>query len=75
VDVPQSQEPRVGDESFGGDFLELRPAGDSGKGEFCCTACGYGAVVTHILPPCPMCGERLWERVAWRPFRRVSEPA
>jgi rubrerythrin len=63
------------DESFGGDYVELLPAGASGKGEFCCTACGYGAILMATLPPCPMCGERLWERVAWRPFRRVSEPA
>lgn len=54
-----------------GDYVELWPAGASGKGEFSCAACGHGAVVTQTLPPCPTCGEQFWERAAWTPFRRV----
>jgi len=71
VEAPQSQQPRVADESFGGEYIAFSPAGALGKGEFCCVACGYGVVVRSELPSCPMCGERLWERAAWSPFRRA----
>ena len=43
-------------------------AGARAKGEFRCASCGYGVIVSKILPRCPMCSERVWERVAWRPF-------
>jgi hypothetical protein len=72
VEVPQLHEPRVVNDSFGGDYVGFWPAGAPGKGEFCCVACGYGAVVRSELPSCPMCGERLWERAAWSPFRRAG---
>jgi rubrerythrin len=72
MELPQLQEPRAAEESFGGDYVAFWPAGASGKGEFCCVACGYGAVVRSELPSCPMCGERLSERSAWSPFRRAS---
>jgi hypothetical protein len=41
------------------DFLA---AGSDGSGEFRCAYCGYGAVVQHVLPPCPMCHSMVWER-------------
>jgi rubrerythrin len=47
---------------------EWAPAHAHAKGEFRCASCGYGVVVSKILPRCPMCRERVWERVAWRPF-------
>jgi hypothetical protein len=72
MELPQLQEPRATNESFDGDYVAFWHAGARGKGEFCCVACGYGAVVRCELPSCPMCGERLWERAAWSPFRRAS---
>lgn len=36
-------------------------AGAEISGEFRCAACGYGAVVQRVLPPCPMCGGTAWE--------------
>ena len=72
VERPQLEEPRVADDSYGGDYVAFLLAGASGKGEFCCVACGYGAVVRSELPKCPMCGEGVWEPVAWSPFRRAS---
>ncbi|MDX6505265.1 MAG: hypothetical protein QOE29_2390, partial [Gaiellaceae bacterium] len=38
------------------DYVDFRPAGSHAKGEFRCAECGYGALVTAALPPCPMCG-------------------
>jgi rubrerythrin len=29
--------------------------------EYRCAGCGYGAVLRHPRPPCPMCGDRRWE--------------
>lgn len=74
VEVPQLQDRRA-DESFEGEYVAFWPTGAPGKGEFCCVACGYGAVVRSELPTCPMCGERLWERAAWSPFRRARRSA
>jgi hypothetical protein len=73
VEAQQLQDPRVTDESFGGDYVDFLAAGAPGTGEFCCVACGYGAVVRGELPSCPMCGERIWERAAWSPFHRASQ--
>ncbi len=42
-------------------FVEFAVAGTSIAGEFRCAECGYGAVVQRVLPPCPMCGGRVWE--------------
>lgn len=72
MELPQLEQPRIADTSFDGDYVAFSPAGAPGKGEFCCVECGYGAVVRCELPPCPMCGEQLWERAAWSPFRRAS---
>jgi rubrerythrin len=36
-------------------------AGAPAKGEFFCSACGYGVSVQQQLPFCPMCGGTSWE--------------
>ena len=41
------------------DFVE---AGSDASGGFRCADCGYGVVVQHVLPPCPMCHGAVWER-------------
>jgi rubrerythrin len=41
-----------------------------GGGEYRCSECGYGVVVAHAPPRCPMCRGVAWEAVAWRPFTR-----
>lgn len=42
-------------------------------GEYRCSACGYGIVVRHAPPGCPMCHATSWEPVAWRPFTRAVD--
>ena len=54
------------------EYVEFRAAGDPVKGEFHCSACGYGVTIVRALPICPMCGGRSWERTAWSPFGRAS---
>jgi hypothetical protein len=51
------------------EYVEFWPAGTLAKGHFACTACGNQVTVHQVLPRCMVCGERLWERVAWSPFR------
>ena len=53
------------------DFVEFERAGAEGSGEFKCAGCGYGITIYHKLPRCPMCGEGLWERSQWSPFRHA----
>ena len=48
--------------SGGLDYVDFRAAGALAAGEFRCAECGYGAIVHHELPPCPMCGSAVWER-------------
>lgn len=43
------------------DFAELTVAGTQLSGEFRCADCGYGAVVQHVVPLCPMCSGSVWE--------------
>lgn len=45
-----------------GEYVEFWPAGTVAAGRFRCTACGGGMHVKYVLPACPTCGERLWER-------------
>jgi rubrerythrin len=52
-----------------------RLAGEAAKGEFRCLDCGYGIVITHTLPACPMCRGRGWQEADWRPFTRASNIA
>lgn len=42
-------------------FVEFTVTGMEVSGEFRCADCGYGAVVQHVLPVCPMCGGTVWE--------------
>jgi rubrerythrin len=54
------------------DFVEFRNTGESVKGEFHCSECGYGVTIVRTLPLCPMCGGSSWEPAAWAPFSRAS---
>jgi len=56
------------------DFVEFWPAGQSVKGEFHCSECGYGVTIVRVLPPCPMCGGTSWEQSEWSPFTRSHQP-
>jgi rubrerythrin len=49
-------------------FVAFRAAGESVKGEFHCSECGYGVTIVRALPVCPMCGGVSWEQTAWHPF-------
>ena len=53
------------------EYVEFWPAGTLAKGQFACTACGNRVTVHQVLPRCMVCGERLWERVDWSPFRAL----
>ena len=44
------------------DYVDFWPAGTVATGRFRCTACGNDSSVKHVVPACPQCGERLWER-------------
>jgi hypothetical protein len=44
------------------EYVEFWPAGAVAKGLFRCTACGGAIHVNYVVPACPQCGERLWER-------------
>ena len=52
-----------------GDYVEFWPAGTLAKGQFSCATCENRVTVHQVLPRCMVCGERLWERVDWSPFR------
>jgi rubrerythrin len=56
-----------------GDFVEFWVTGQSVKGEFHCSECGYGVTIVRALPPCPMCGGTAWEQSAWSPFKRAAQ--
>ena len=45
-------------------------AGSRALGEFRCAECGYGVVVRHVLPECPMCRGCSWEDPATSPYGR-----
>lgn len=51
-------------------YVEFYAAGQSVKGEFHCSECGYGVTIFRELPQCPMCGGAAWEQSAWSPFVR-----
>jgi rubrerythrin len=53
-------------------YVEFRSAGEAAVGEFRCSECGYGAIVQHQLPTCPMCRSQVWEQAAWSPFTRTT---
>jgi rubredoxin len=56
------------------DYVEFRAAGESVKGEFHCSECGYGITIVRALPLCPMCGGTSWEQSPWSPFTRARHP-
>ena len=57
------------------DYVEFWVAGQSVKGEFRCSECGYGVTIARVLPLCPMCGGSVWEQSLWSPFtRRAAAP-
>jgi rubrerythrin len=53
------------------EFVEFFAAGQSVKGEYHCSECGYGVTIVRTLPLCPMCGGASWEQSAWSPFSRT----
>jgi rubrerythrin len=53
------------------EFVEFFAAGQSVKGEYHCSDCGYGVTIVRALPLCPMCGGTSWEQSAWSPFSRA----
>jgi rubrerythrin len=55
------------------DYVEFLAAGQSVKGEFHCSDCGYGVTIVRALPLCPMCGGKSWEQFAWSPFTRSRQ--
>ena len=56
------------------DYVEFWAAGQAVKGEFHCSACGYGVTIVRALPVCPMCGGTSWEQSPWSPFTRARHP-
>ena len=44
------------------EYVEFWPAGAVASGRFRCTACGSSMDVKYVVPACPQCSERLWER-------------
>ena len=54
------------------EYVEFLQMGDLVKGEFHCSDCGYGVIVSRQLPQCPMCGCETWEESTWSPFRRAN---
>jgi rubrerythrin len=54
------------------EFVEFWAAGETVKGEFHCSECGYGVTIVRALPICPMCGGDAWEQAPWSPFTRGS---
>ena len=50
------------------DYVEFWVTGQTVKGEFHCSDCGYGVTIVRALPLCPMCGGKAWEQTAWSPF-------
>jgi rubredoxin len=55
------------------DYVEFWVAGQTVKGEFHCSDCGYGVTIVRALPECPMCGGRSWEQFPWSPFTRSHQ--
>ena len=55
------------------EYVEFWAAGQTVKGEFHCSSCGYGVTVVRALPTCPMCGGSSWEQSTWSPFSRSHQ--
>jgi rubrerythrin len=39
-------------------------AGARGVGDYRCEQCGYGIVMSGVLPSCPMCQSSSWKRAS-----------
>ena len=63
----------AGDRNPPDDYVEFVRAGTRVTGEFECTGCGDRLVTRRALPPCSRCGETLWERSTWTPFREFTD--
>lgn len=50
------------------EYVEFWPAGAVAAGRFRCTACGEAMHVKYVVPACPTCGQRLWEREESSPY-------
>jgi predicted RNA-binding Zn-ribbon protein involved in translation (DUF1610 family) len=50
-------------------YVGFLGAGTLARGEFRCSACGYGIAIRSVLPACPMCGAETWERLERVPRR------
>ena len=57
------------------EYVEFWTTGQSVKGEFHCSECGYGVTIIRALPVCPMCGCSQWEQSAWSPLSRARNAA
>jgi hypothetical protein len=55
------------------DYVEFWTSGQTVKGEFHCSECGYGVTIVRVLPLCPMCGGASWEQFPWSPFTRSHQ--
>jgi rubrerythrin len=55
------------------DYVEFWATGQSVKGEFHCSECGYGVTIVRALPLCPMCRGTSWEQSPWSPFTRSRQ--
>ena len=64
-------EPDVPTDVLDDEFVAFSAAGESVKGEYHCSECGYGVTVCRELPVCPMCGGTAWEQTSWSPFARA----
>ena len=56
-----------------GGMLATRGGRIGKRGEYRCAACGSGIVVYGQAPSCPICSERRWEHVEWRPFSQLLD--
>ena len=54
---------RVRERSGADAYVEFLETGTPTRGEFQCSACGYGIAIRGVLPACPMCGAETWERL------------
>ena len=54
------------------DYVAFLTTGEAATGGFRCSACGYGVVVSTVLPLCPMCGAEAWETDPSRSLGRFS---
>jgi len=61
VPVDESANPVIALQIDDSGFADFAVTGEDVSGEFRCSDCGYGAVARRALPPCPMCGGKIWE--------------